>query len=201
MRIPDKHEIALIRHFQAGDDTLTVDGVYGPRTATALDQYIEDTPTTTLKMHRAWDYALYYVGKGGVGGNNRGSYIEALRRSCGFPVDVVGAWCAIFQSSALRVVGIPIKSRGAYTLCEKMANHRHGYELKGPLEPGKVYLACWKRGRWDTHQEAHVRMVRLFSGSDLVEYIGGNERGDKVRTGMMTIKDFHKDLIMVSGWS
>lgn len=203
MKVSDKHLAALVRHFQAGDSTLKVDGIYGLHTYNAVREYIKENASPgplANRMDLAWEVALLDVGNGGVGGNNKGTYIEGLRAYCKFPVDATGPWCAIFQSKHLLGSGIPIRSRGAYRLCEKMANHPKGFEVPvSGMEIGRGYLACWKRGRWITHQEAHVRMVR--STGNLLEYIGGNEWGDKVRTGHMTFGDFEKDLIMVVGWN
>lgn len=202
MKMTNRHLRALLQYFQADDDNLEIDGLYGPKTAAALDEYMEENPEDL--MGRAWTEAWFNIGKGGMGGNNKGPYIQSLRRECGFPIDATGPWCAIFVSAMLKRAGIPIKSRGAYRLCETMANHDQGYEKHGVLDVYKVYIACWKRGRWQTHNAAHVRLVRrepvLRGGRISYGFVGGNERGDVVRTGTMTEEEFRKDLIMVAGW-
>ena len=193
---------ALARAFQADDPRLKVDGIWGPKTESAVNKYAAKLKPKD-PMQVAWDVALGDVGQGGDGVvNNVSAYIRSLRRYCGFPIDLLGPWCAIFASARLLLSGIPIKSRGAYTLCEKMANHPQGFEVDpDQMEYDRVYIACWKRGRWGTHQEAHVRLVRKRTDG-LLEGIGGNERGDKVRHSANILPvDFKKGLIMVAGWN
>lgn len=195
-----EYGLALIRHFQEQHPALEADGILGPKTKHALDEYIAEIEERD-PMQLVWLSAHNDLGKGGHGGNNAGPYIRSLRKACGFPEEMTGAWCAIFQSAHLLTADIPIKSRGAYRLCEKMANHPRGFERKYAMNTvvGNVYLACWKRRRWTTHREAHVRLVkRTEYGFD---YIGGNEAGDVVATGYMTIESFRRDLIMIAGWS
>ncbi len=198
----ERHKVALVCSFQSCDSSLKVDGILGPKTEAALDRYIKDGEPID-KLNQAWLVAAADLGMGGYPGkNNAGAYIKELRKLCGFPTELTGPWCAIFASACLLKAGIPIKSRGAYTLCEKMVNHPQGFEIESyNMEPGKTYIACWKRGRWDTHQEAHVRLVRRQPDCNY-EGIGGNERGDKVvHSKNMLSADFARGLIMVVGWN
>lgn len=192
---------ALVKSFQANDPTLAVDGIIGPKTRAAIEDYIRDNDRPLL-LQRAWELALADVGQGGdPGTNNDSAYIRGLRRYCGFPVSRTGSWCAIFASAKGNAAGIPIKSRGAYRYCEKMANHPDGYEIEiDQMEAGQVYLMCWKRRRFETHREAHVAFVK-YLGAGICEKIGGNERGDKVRHSPgLGVGELEKGLIMVVGW-
>ena len=190
---------ALVRSFQANDDSLNVDGILGPKTKAALDAYISESSPDTVS-EELWELALADVGKGGHGiQNNVSEWIYNLRRLLGFPT-VAGPWCAVWASVILRWYRIPIKSRGAFRLCENLENSEYGYPVEvSEMVPGVTYLACWKRGRWSTHREAHVAFVRR-QPDFYFERIGGNERGDKVRHTVDIVSgDFRKDLIMVVG--
>lgn len=197
MKIPENHLAALVKHFQAGDPILEPDGIYGPRTAAALDLYIADNMVRGGRMRAAFEIARSNIGYGGEGGNNKGPYIRGLRAACGFPVDATGAWCAIFASAMLLNVGIPAKSRGAYRLTELLAGGPGGYDVAtiNDMVPGDVYLVSWARARWATHREAHVRFLKCCA-DDLWTFVGGNERGDKVRGGVMTRADLESETIL-----
>lgn len=196
----EKYRTALVKSFQANDGSLDVDGILGHATMSALDQYISDNEPID-KMQLAWDLAYADVGKGGdPGTNNASNYIRSLRSFCGFPEELTGSWCAIFASAIIKQAGIPVVSRGAYMLCEKIANRPQGFEIRqSQMQPGQVYLACWKRGRWNTHQEAHVGFVRQ-NANGLIERIGGNERGDLVMYSTMPTYSLESGLIMIVGW-
>ncbi len=197
---------------------LEPDGIYGPKTKEAVAKsqgqrsidlcvsllrglpktHERQKETTLFADTRIWEQLTRDIGLGGdQGTNNVSPWIQSLRYNCGFPVDATGPWCGVYASERLQLFGIPVKSRGAYRLCEKLANSPYGEEIK-PLDMKKreVYLACWKRGRWASHGEAHVRFVMKASDTRFA-MIGGNEKEDKVRRTQCGFDGFQKDLIMV----
>lgn len=202
MKITDEEFACLVRYFQEGGK-LDNDGIYGPKTRHELRSYYE---LDKSKLQEAWNIAKSRVGLGGnPGTNNVSDWIRHLREYCNFPVDANGPWCAIFASYCLNMARIDVKSRGAYRLCEKLANTNGYKEYKTEdMEVGKVYLCCWRRSRWNTHREAHVRLVtpKRVQGHDWAtefEYIAGNERPDNVVQGKLAPRQFTNKLIMVVG--
>jgi len=202
--IPKDHLEFLVRHFQESTGVLHADGIYGPKTAkyidrTQLSQAIDKSLEQDL-LQRAWDSALRDVGKGGQGGNNAGPYIRGLRSRCGFPDHLTGSWCAIFVSAMLLDAGGPdkLKSRGAYRLVEKLANHEKGREVEvRDMQTGNVYLAVWPRNRWRTHREAHIRLVKKIAPMKY-EMIGGNERPDTVNHHTNVVTNTMLEAIMIA---
>lgn len=197
MKITDKEFKYLVTYFQEHHPHLDDDGIYGPKTRAELR---ERFGLDRGKLQEAWNIAKSCVGLGGnPGTNNVSDWIKHLREYCNFPADATGSWCAIFASYCLKMVRIDVKSRGAYRLCEKLANTDGFREYKPEdMEVGKVYLCCWRRSRWYTHREAHVRFVRI-SADGAYEYIAGNERPDNVVHGSLTPEQFDNKLIMIVG--
>jgi hypothetical protein len=200
-----REQRALVTYFQRNYEpgTLKVDGVLGPKTTATLNRYADTLEPMGL-MSIAWKAALADVGCGGAPNRNNDSfYIFNMRRDCGFPTQAKGPWCGVFASHKLKVSGIPVQvSRGAYRLCANLVDAPGGGHEVEPADMavGQVYLACWRRARWASHREAHVRFVRkLRSGA--YEYIGGNEKGDKVVSDRLTGSEFERKLIMVAGYN
>jgi hypothetical protein len=202
MKPTDKELKALVEFFQ-DECGLEVDGIFGPKTKATLAPHVVDV---NVQLKAAWEWAIAQEGKGsGNAPNNTGAYIRGLREFCGFPLykknknPIDGPWCAVGASAALKHGGIDIKSRGAYTLCEKLeADDRFEEYTADDLLLDHVYVACWKRKRFARTRAAHVRLLRLNIGG-AIEYVGFNEVGDKVAIGPMTMAEMEKDLLMIVG--
>lgn len=147
---------------------------------------------TTL-INRIILYALDDDGKGGIGGNNAGPYVKGLREFCDFPVNRTGPWCAIFVSAktkqAAESLDRPLDfdlSRGAGAFVRNVGKSPGGSFITTP-EPG---FAAWRKGLW-----GHIRIITGYDAStDTMHYVGGNERGDRVRVGSMKRGSWRKNL-------
>lgn len=192
------HEFrALVRNWQEGHG-LVVDGILGPKTRESL------APVTLAgnpMMNRIIRYALDDEGKGEQGGNNAGPYVRALRKFCGFPVDALGAWCAIFASAKILKACDSIKralpcdlSRGAYRLVMNIGECDEGTFIDVP----RAGFGCWKRRRWLRRREAHVRIITGYdAATDTMHYVAGNE-GGRVVADSLKNGAWRKDLVCMS---
>lgn len=201
------HEFrALVRHWQEGHD-LVPDGIMGPKTRASLAPVVESTGPTPGRrlMNRIIHYALLDIGRGEMGGNNKGPFVRALRRFCGFPSDAVGPWCAIWASAKTKLGLMSLDrpwpsnllSRGAYRLVMNIGELSAGKFITVP-EPG---FACWKRKRWLRKREAHIRIITGYdAATDTMHYVAGNE-GGKVVAGSLENGAWRKDLIYMSTFS
>lgn len=168
---------------------LIADGIYGPKTAAEIDKYLPKHD----RMQDAWQDALYDVGKGGDGVvNNQGDYIDKIRSATGLSrIDgQSGAWCAVAVSFWLQTADVKSrgKSRSATILCLDLEDL--GWEElddAAEMKAGEVCVGLYSSG--GQNRGRHVRLVKRVLANHW-EYIGGNERGDKVRhtTGMPEVQ-------------
>lgn len=202
MRIPDHHLAALVRHFQANSDTLQVDGIYGPKTAREVQEYIEanrhtpDPEGPSPAIVRAFESALKDVGRGeDPPGSNEGPYVNALRDEVGLPRRGGGEWCAVFASVHLVRAGIMAKSRGAGALGRLLTTNTPGGVELSPSDLGPGLHGVVVRRREGGN---HVQLFRVYrEWNDLkVQHVGGNER-HKVRTEHHTPEDFLKGVVQL----
>lgn len=191
MKIPKQHEQALVRYFQEGHSRLAADGIYGPKTATALDRYLVPGSFPMSPMRRAFLSAMDDVGKGEEPrGSNSGAYVKSLRDQVHLPRRAGGEWCAVFVSAHLNNVGINAKSRGAPGVCRALANLQGGrYVDLHEIGGGFVGLALRKRGAL-TH---HVQMFSVSRGVGglVVRHVGGNEKHE-VQSKIWSLSGFMK---------
>lgn len=165
-------------------------------------------PKTSPLMNRIIRYALNDEGRGESGGNNAGPYVRALRAFCGFPIERLGAWCAIFVSAkikrAVESLAMTLQavtpdmilpfdlSRGAYRLVMNIGEA--GRFITVP-EPG---FGCWRRKRWFRKREAHVRIITGYDAkTDTLFYVAGNEKG-RVVVSSLPNGTWRKDLEVMS---
>jgi hypothetical protein len=109
----------------------------------------------------ALEQARADIGKGEIGGNNRGPYVWGLTGR-----KTSGAWCAaavytwIWRASKELGIDCPIpRSNGAKKLCQLIEEHG-GRRVTAPL-PGDVSL--WDRGGWKGHVGIVEIAIRLMN--------------------------------------
>ena len=191
-------ETERIRYFQEWWGGLVVDGIYGPKTASALDRYIAgEFPLNVSRMLRAFVGAQEDVGVvEQPSRSNRGPEIDRWRTEIDLEQLGFGQWCALFISVHCTRVGIIIKSRGARGIVNELIALPRGREVDiSDIGHGFVGICARKRGR-KTH---HVQIFRAFvaEGVLMAEHVGGNEK-NAVRTKIQTAKKFFKGVVQVA---
>ncbi len=205
MRIPDNHLTALVRHFQAGDDSLKVDGIYGRRTAGALDRYTADNeasdPYKAFPLQHSMQLMfLSALADEGIVevplGSNTGPKLEGWRLEIDLPQRGGGEWCSLFLSVHCMRNGIGAKSRTARGLMRAVLALPGGRAVDpSEIRPGLVGLALKRR---DTHSH-HIQAFHVYRdiGSDLkVQHVGGNER-HRVMSDHWYAADFFRDCLQI----
>ncbi len=198
MKIPDRHQSALVRYFQAESDDLEVDGLYGPETAAEIDAYLADRGEPSIPaIQRAFESAIDDVGRAEDPlGSNSGLYIESLRKEAGLRRLGGGEWCSVLLSVHCMRAGIDAKSRTALGLMRAVEALPGGeYVAIGDIRPGFYGLALKRRGR-------HKHHVQIFhccigsAGSTLIQHLGGNE-DHRVQSRMWEPTKFFADCLQV----
>lgn len=196
-----KQEQYLVSDFQRGHYALKEDGDFGPKTSAHLDMLMlfdrvreRFSGTEYSNMMRVIGFASFDVGQGGSPGtNNVSPWIKRMREFCHFPADLTGPWCAIWASYIFKAYAeFPYLklSRGAKQLVLNVIEYGEDHEAIARGTGDFLGIASYKR-----EGGGHVRFVGRVDGQ--LFYLGGNERGDKVRWGMLTTKGFEKDLLRV----
>lgn len=202
MNITEQQLTALVRSWQS-EHGLEVDGILGPLTRASIRRFY-NLPDTSPFMNRTISYALADVGEVEVG-RNGGPYVHMLRRFCGFPEDMLGAWCAIFGSAKFKRawksiqfperpwLALPFElSRGAYRLVMNVGEAGRFIDVP---EPG---VACWKRRGWLLFRKAHFRFITGYdAGTDTMHCVAGNEK-DGVRVVTLKNGAWRKDLLKMA---
>lgn len=210
MSIPKNHKAALfhfseterVRYFQRGQDDLVEDGIYGPKTAAALDRYIADEfpsePSEPCEpsLRKAFESALLDVGQHEVPmGSNNGPYVESLRLEADLPrldhSTSGGQWCAVFQTVHCGRAGVSVSSRGARAIVNQLIALPRGREVSiDEIGDGFVGLALLGRG--------HVQIFIAYQTEQglRIQHVGGNEK-HRVVTKHHTPEEFFKDVVKV----
>lgn len=204
--IPNQHKIALsdasqsarIRYFQEWWGGLKVDGIYGPKTAAALERYITgECPLNISRMLRAFVGAQDDVGvKEQPPRSNSGPEIDGWRIEIDLPQLGRGQWCALLLSVHCTRVGIIIKSRGANGIVNALIALPRGRRVS--IEDiGDGFVGMCVRKRWGRNLH-HVQIFRAFivDGVLMIEHVGGNENGE-VKTKIQTAKKFFKGVTKI----
>lgn len=210
VEIPANHKAALfaatesarVRYFQEWWGGLKVDGIYGEKTAAALDQRIagefpdEDTP----RMEQAFRNAKYDEGyREQPMGSNGGPYVEGLRIKAKLPrlsPKKLAAWCGVAQTVWCNAAGIPVSSRGAPGIVRGIIALPRGREVDiEDIGDGFFGMALRKRGRG----KHHVQIFRAFmvDGVLMIEHVGGNEK-HAVRSETVKAKKFFRGVVQVA---
>ena len=197
----EDHERYLVRiaqtvHNDGEVHKITVDGIYGPQTAEAIDLDIFDSVVSQKgsPLHQVLQEATahWYCG-GKKGTNNQSPYIDEMRARAGFP-DSDGAWCAIWVSALYSMLAIPIPlSRGAKAITRNTADFLDQGDLRyshtipvGRVKEGDCGIASWQRG---TGWRGHVRFW-VFTGNRFYTLGANEDPGDRVRADSFTPAEF-----------
>jgi hypothetical protein len=196
----EQEKKALIKYFQEGyNETANIgsygnyeiaeDGIWGPRTKAALAEYLPNPDV----MQEVWDFALTCVGKGGDGvKNNEGEWLDTIRGTTGLRKIGGGSWCMVFISYLFGTregmhydTYISVRHRSCAKAYEQMVESGLWEELDdaSDMRVGEVCIGFYGRG--NLSGKRHVRLVKR-TGELNWRHIGGNERGDKVRSTMWT---------------
>lgn len=207
--IPATHKAALInaseperiRYFQDFWGGLKVDGIYGKKTAAALNDFITGKLPNVFNLPRI--EVAFWTAKADVGqrekpmGSNSGPYVEGLRIKAELPQLGHGEWCGVSQTVWCNEAGIPVSSRGAPGIVRGIIALPRGREVDiEDIGPGFFGMALRKRPGRNKH---HVQIFRTYEKNGVlrVEHVGGNER-HAVRSEDVKALKFFRGVIQVA---
>jgi len=170
------HIAELVKFWQEGHDLL-VDGYCGPQTTGSIDAVIVPviSDESSALGIATLAIAIESIGKGEVGGNNSGEFVEMLHgKKFDGNDDDDGSWCASFISWCVEGacseldVDMPFKrSGGAKRLFKNAGNAGSFVDV-----PAAGDLVCWDRGRPGSWQ-GHIGVVERYE-SGVLYTVEGN---------------------------